>query len=297
MNIAILSKGEHLYSTQSILNAGLARNHAMEVLDPSLCTLVKENKKAVLYYCNEVVNDLHAVIPRIGSSNTFFGTSIVRHFESMGVFSTVTATAILQSRDKWICFQELSKAALPTPKTVLGEGYDLATILEGFGYGPVIIKTVQGTHGEGVILAESYQSAVSIIDTLRAAKMKFVIQEYIEESKGTDIRVIVVDGVVVAAMKRQSKAGDFRSNLHRGGSAIPFKLSQQEENLALKTARVLRLGVCGIDLLQSKRGPLVLEVNSTPGLEGIEKTTGLNISKQIISYIERNKRTISPLTL
>ncbi len=290
MNIAVLSKGENLYSTQSLLKAGLARNHNMEVLDPSYCTLVIENRKSLLYYCNEPVDDLHAVIPRIGASSTYYGSSLVRHFQSMGVFCVVDAEPILQSRNKWTCFQVLSKAGIPVPKTILGNAYDVEALLAQFGEPPVIIKLLQGTHGHGVVLADTYASALSTIETMKAAKVRFVVQEFIAESDGADLRVIVVDGKVVAAMKRQSRKEDFRSNLHRGGTAEAIALSHQEENIAIRAARALRLGVCGVDILQSNSGPLVLEVNSTPGLEGIETTTGENISDKIIRYIERNKR-------
>jgi len=290
MNIAVLSRGEQLYSTQSLLKAGMARNHNMEVLDPTYCTMAIEKGKSVLYYYNELVDDLDAVIPRIGASNTYYGSSLVRHFQSMGVFCVVEAEPILQSRNKWTCFQILSKAQIPIPKTILGNGPDAQAMLERFGPPPVIIKILQGTHGQGVILAETHTSAVSTIETLKTAKVRFIIQEFIAESDGADLRVIVVDGAVVGAMKRQSKAGEFRSNLHRGGSSEVIELSFQEEKLALRAAKALRLGVCGIDILQSKYGPLVLEANSTPGLEGIETTTGLDISEKIIRYIERNKR-------
>jgi len=225
MNIAVLSRGEHLYSTQSLLKAGHARNHTMEVLDPSQCTLVTEDGKPVLYYHDELVDDLHAVIPRIGASNTYFGSTLVRHFQSMGVFCVVSAEAILQSRNKWTCFQILGHAKIPIPKTAMGNTSNGAFLLDQFGKVPVIIKILQGTHGQGVILAETYQSALSTIETLKAAKVRFVVQEYIEESNGADLRVIVVDGRVVAAMKRQSKEGDFRSNLHRGGSSEAIELT------------------------------------------------------------------------
>jgi len=290
MNIAVLSRGEHLYSTQSLLKAGMARNHNMEVLDSGHCTLTVEKGSPVLYYCNEIVDDLHAVIPRIGASNTYYGSSLVRHFQSMGVFCVVGAEPILQSRNKWTSFQILSKAKIPIPKTALGNAYDVEALLELFGDPPIIIKLLQGTHGHGVILAETYQSALSTIETLKASKTRFLVQEFIAESEGADIRAIVVDGKVIAAMKRQSRSGDFRSNLHRGGSADIIKLDHREENIAIRAAKALRLGVCGVDILQSKIGPLVLEVNSTPGLEGIETTTGVNIAGQIISYIERNNR-------
>ncbi len=290
MNIAILSRGENLYSTQSLVRAGEARNHTMEVIDPAYCKLSIFEGKVLLQYQDEPLLDIDAVIPRVGSSTTNLGTSVVRHFEAMGVFCTVTSEAIWQSRNKWTCFQILAKASIALPNTVYGVAYDMEELLSSFQDFPVIIKLTQGTHGHGVILAETYQSALSTIETLSASNISFVIQEFIAESNGADLRAIVVDGVVVAAMKRQSKAGDFRSNLHRGGSSEAIKLTHEEERLAIRTAKVLRLGVCGVDILQSNRGPLVLEVNSTPGLEGIETTTGKNISKSIIGYIERNRR-------
>lgn len=289
MNIAILSKGEKLYSTQSLFKAGLSRNHEIEVLDPDLCTMAIENGAPVVYYDEEIVDDIEAIIPRIGSSNTYFGSALVRHFESMKVFTVVTAEAILQSRNKWTSFQILAKAKIPVPETILGNMYDPVQSLKRFGNSPVIIKVLQGTHGAGVILAESYQSALSTIETLHASKVRFVVQEYIAESKGADLRAIIVDGVVVASMKRQSKLGEFRSNLHRGGSSEVIQLSNEETRIALGAAKALKMGVCGVDILQSNRGPLVLEVNSTPGLEGIETISGKNISRTIIGFIERNK--------
>lgn len=290
MNIAILSRGEALYSTQSLLKAGEVRNHTMEVLNPLYFNLAVEDGKATLYYHDEVIDDLHAVIPRIGASNTFQGTSVVRHFEAAGVTSTVSSEGILNSRDKWTCFQLLSKAGIPVPNTILGGYYDAELLLKKFKDKPVIIKILEGTHGQGVILSESNQNALATVETLQASNVKFILQEYIAESKGADIRVIVIDGVIVAAMRRQCKDGDFRSNLHRGGTSKALQLSYEEEQVALKAARIMRLSVCGIDILQSDRGPLVLEVNSTPGLEGIEITTGKNISKSIIGYLERSKR-------
>jgi ribosomal protein S6--L-glutamate ligase len=248
-----------------------------------------ENGKPVLYYGEELVDDLHAVIPRVGASNTYYGSSLVRHFQTMGVFCAVKAEPILQSRNKWTCFQILAQANIPVPKTMLATSNDAEMILDKIGTPPVIIKILQGTHGQGVILAETYQSALSTIETLKAAKVRFVVQEFIKESQGADLRVIVIDGTVIAAMKRQSKDGDFRSNLHRGGSSLAVQLSHAEENIALRAAKALRLGVCGVDILQSQNGPMVLEVNSTPGLEGIETTTGIKISEKIITYIERNK--------
>lgn len=289
MKIAILSRGEGLYSTQRLLKAAEARNHLVEVLDPVLCDLSVEHNIAILRYQGEVVSDIQAVIPRIGASNTYFGASLVRHFEAMKVFTVVNANAILRSRDKWTCTQILAKAKIPIPKTVYASFLNYEQQLQEFKGNPVIIKLLEGTHGHGVVLAENYQAALATIEMLETAGLKFLIQEYIAESKGADIRAIVVDGVVVASMKRQSKEGDFRSNLHRGGSSESIKLDYKEESIAIQAAKALRLGVCGVDILQSNRGPLVLEVNSTPGLEGIERATGKNVAKSIIGYAERNK--------
>lgn len=288
MNIAILSRGETLYSTKSLLHAASARNHNVEVLDPIYCNLEIENGKAVLYYDGDLIDDLDAIIPRIGASNTFYGTSVVRHFEAMGVFTVVSSLGITNSRDKWTCFQVLAKHQIPMPRTIFASFYDFEEQLKTFRGKPIIIKLLEGTHGEGVILTESPQNALATVETLNAAGVKFLLQEYIEEVKGSDVRAIVVDGVVVAAMKRKSKAGDFRSNLHRGGSSEIIELSTTEEKLAIKAAKAMGLGFCGVDILQSKNGPLVLEINSTPGLEGIENTSGKNVSKSVIGYIERN---------
>lgn len=288
MNIAILSRGETLYSTKSLLHAASARNHNVEVLDPTYCNLEIENGKAVLYYEGDLIDDLDAIIPRIGASNTFYGTSVVRHFEAMGVFTVVSSLGITNSRDKWTCFQVLAKHQIPMPRTIFASFYDFEEQLKTFRGKPIIIKLLEGTHGEGVILTESPQNALATVETLNAAGVKFLLQEYIEEVKGSDVRAIVVDGVVVAAMKRKSKAGDFRSNLHRGGSSEIIELSTTEEKLAIKAAKAMDLGFCGVDILQSKNGPLVLEINSTPGLEGIENTSGKNVSKSVIGYIERN---------
>ena len=289
MKIAILSRGETLYSTRSLLKAGRARGHEMEVINPLACNLTIENGKAQLSYYNDIVDDLDAVIPRIGSTHTHVGVSVVRQFEALKVFSAVSARAILNSRDKWTCFQLLIQKQIATPKTVIGNFFgDAESLLNQFPEGPVIIKLLEGTHGNGVILAEGRKHALTTIETLETLNARFVLQEFIAESKGADIRVIVVDGVVVASMKRQCAEGDFRSNLHRGGSSVDYKLSSAEETLAITTAKALGLGICGVDILQSERGPLVLEVNSTPGLEGIEKTTGKNVAKSIIEFVERS---------
>lgn len=290
MNIAILSRGEALYSTKSLFNAGVARNHTMEIFDPSYCSLSIENGKAALYFEGEKMDHIQAIIPRIGASNTDFGVNVVRQFEAMNIFTVASSEGILYSRNKWTCFQILVKNQIPIPKTLFASYFDFEQQLETFKGKPIIIKLLEGTHGEGVILTESPQNAIATIETLTAAGVKFLLQEYIEEAKGADVRAIVVDGVVVASMKRKSKAGDFRSNLHRGGTSERIILSSAEEKIAIDAARAMKLGVCGVDILQAKDGPLVLEINSTPGLEGIENTSGKNISKSVIGYIERNKK-------
>ncbi len=290
MNIAILSRGEALYSTKSLFNAGEARNHTIEVLDPSYCNLGIENGRAFLQAQGERVKDLHAIIPRIGASTTNFGANVVSHFEAMGVFTVASSAGILNSRNKWTSFQIMAKNQIPTPKTLYTSFFDYEQQLATFNGKPIVIKLLEGTHGEGVILTESPQNALATVETLTATGAKFLLQEYIEESKGNDVRAIVVDGVVVAAMKRKSKVGEFRSNLHRGGTSQKITLSIAEEKIAISAAKAIGLGFCGVDILQSKNGPLVLEINSTPGLEGIENTSGKNISKSVIGYIERNSR-------
>jgi len=288
MNIAILSRGTYLYSTQSLLRAGERRGHNIRIIDEMYCTTRILNHKPKLFFNDAILEDFDAVIPRIGASVTYYGTNIVRQFESMGVFSTVSSESILNSRDKWTSLQILAKANVPIPNTILGSGHNVEAILDTIKGDQMIIKLIEGTHGQGVILTESYQGTLALIEALQAADVKFLIQEYIKESKGADLRAIVVDGVVVASMRRQGQDGEFRSNLHRGGTSTKVKLSYQEEKVALQAARALQLGVCGVDILQSNNGPIVLEVNSSPGLEGIETTTGKNISRSIISYIERS---------
>jgi ribosomal protein S6--L-glutamate ligase len=290
MNIAILSRAEQLYSTQSLLKAGEVQNHDIEIIDPTYCNLMIVNNKAVLQYHDQIIDDLDAIIPRIGASNTYKGASIVRHFESMGVFSIASSQGIINSRDKWTCFQILAQKGIAMPKTTLGAHPYLEDFVKDFGDKPIIIKMLEGTHGQGVILCENFKNALATAQTLQVAGVKFVMQEFIEESQGTDSRAFVVDGEVVASIKRQSKDGDFRSNLHQGGSASVIQLSQPEKQLAVASAKALGLHVCGVDILSSKRGPLVLEVNSTPGLEGIETATGVNVSGKIIAFIEQQKK-------
>jgi len=240
MNIAILSRGELLYSTQSLVEATEKRNHHVEVIDPTYCNVLIEKGKVLLQYHGDIIDDIDAIIPRIGSSNTFYGTSLVRHFEAMNVYTTASSMGIVQSRDKWTSFQLMAKAGIPLPKTTLGSPAYLKDFLKDFGTGKVIVKILEGTHGAGVILCDNYTNALSTVETLQELNTRFVMQEFIAESKGSDIRAIVVGDEVVAAMKRFSKPGDFRSNLHQGGSAEAYKLSEKEKEIAINAAKTLR---------------------------------------------------------
>ena len=261
----------------------------MRVVDPLKCNLVIEKKNPKIIYHGEELNDVDAIIPRIGASVTFYGTAVVRQFEMMNVFSAVESQALVRSRDKLRSMQILSRAGLGLPKTVFTNySRDVKKVLEAVGGAPVVIKLLEGTQGLGVVLADNTKAAISVIEAFNGLKARVIVQEFINEAKGADVRAFVVDGHVVGAMKRQAKEGEFRSNLHRGGSAEVIELTHEEEIVAIKAATALKLGIAGVDFLQSARGPLIIEVNSSPGLEGIEAATGNNIAGQIIRYIEKN---------
>ena len=288
MNIAILSRGPGLYSTQNLLRTGLSRGHHVRVLDHMRCNIVIEKDCPIIYYGNEVLTNVDAIIPRIGASVTFYGAAIVRQFELMGVHSATSSDGLLRSRDKLRCLQLLSTGGLGMPKTVFSDHTGSAEdLVRAVGGCPVVIKILSGTHGMGVVLAGTKQAAVSMIDAFNSLKERVLVQEFINEARGTDIRAFVVDGKVVAAMKRRAQPGEFRSNLHQGGTAVAIKLTVEEEKTALDAARILGLKVAGVDMLPSNRGPLILEVNPSPGLEGITKTTGVNVAARIIESIER----------
>lgn len=291
MNIIILSRNANLYSTNRLVEEGEARGHLVEVIDPLKCDIIIEKEKPTIYYKDRYLDYVDAVIPRIGASVTFYGCAVVRQFEMMNVFTTVTSDAIIRSRDKLRSFQRLSKAGIGMPKTVFTNySRDVEEVIEHVGGTPVVIKLLEGTQGLGVVLAETKNAAESVLEAFNGLQARALVQEYIAEAKGADLRAFIVDGQVVGAMKRQGKEGEFRSNLHRGGSAQYVRLSEPELRLAIKSARALKLPVCGVDMLQSSRGPLILEVNSTPGLEGIESATQKNIAKAIITFIERNRK-------
>ncbi len=285
MKLAILSREPKSYSTQRLVAAAVARGHDAVVVDHLQCNLVLEKGQPGIIYKGEPLAHFDAIVPRIGASVTFYGTAVVRQFEMMKVRTAVDSQAIVRSRDKLRSMQILSRAGLGMPKTAFTNfSQDVPAMIEQVGGAPVIIKLLEGTQGLGVVLAESVKAAQSVIEAFHNLKARIIVQEFIAESKGADLRAFVVDGEVVGAMKRQGKEGEFRSNLHRGGTGTLVKLSRAEKAAALLAAKALGLGIAGVDMLQSKRGPLVLEVNSSPGLEGIEKATQLDIAGRIIDY-------------
>ncbi len=287
MKIAILSTNKELYSTKRLLEAIKQRGYEGVVIDHSKCFLAVEGDKPSLIYNNEQVRDIDAVIPRIGTSISGFGCAVVRQFEMMKVFTTVKSQAIMRCRDKLRSLQILSKSGVGVPKTVMAkDSSQVDSLLKFMGGPPVVIKTLEGTQGVGVVLAETKKAAKSTIEAFDGLRANFLLQEYISEAESADIRAFVVGNRVVAAIRRQGLEADFRSNLHRGGKGQPVILSEQEEQTALAAAKALGVRVAGVDLLQSRRGPLVIEVNSSPGLQGIEEISGVDVATEIINYIE-----------
>jgi ribosomal protein S6--L-glutamate ligase len=290
MRIAILSRNPNLYSTQRLVEAGKERGHDIMVVDHQKCVLVIEQSRPQIIYKGHPLEGIDAIIPRIGASVTFYGAAVVRQFEQMKVFSTVESQALVRSRDKLRSLQLLSKAGLGMPKTAFAaSARDIDDVIKQVGGAPVVIKLLEGTQGIGVILAETHNSAKSVIEAFLDVEVNILVQEFIAEAKGADVRAFIVDGQIVGAMRRQGAEGDFRSNLHRGGKAQLIQLSAEEKATAMKAVKKLGLAIAGVDMLQSKRGPLVMEVNSSPGLEGIEGATGVDIAGKIIEYAERNE--------
>lgn len=289
MKIAILSRNPQLYSTRRLVEAAEKHGHEAHVVDHLRCNIEIEQKGPSLFYGSEYLEGFDAVIPRVGASVTFYGTAVVRQFEMMNVFSVNSSRGIVHSRDKLRCLQVLSKEGIGLPKTVFTNySRNVEHVVESAGGAPVVLKLLEGTQGLGVVLAENQNAAQSVLEAFNGLKARVIVQEFIKEAGGADIRAFVVDGEVVGAMKRQGKEGEFRSNLHRGGTATILELTEEEKRTAIKAAEAVGLGVAGVDLLQSSRGPLVLEVNSSPGLEGIERATGVDIAGKIIAFIEKS---------
>ncbi len=289
MKIAVLSRNSNLYSTKRLVEAIEKNGHEAVVLDHLRCDIVMEEAGPLIFYKGEELKDIDAIIPRIGASVTFYGTAVVRQFEMMGVFSAVSSLSITRSRDKLRSLQILSRSGIKMPKTAFTNfSKDENKVLHHVGDAPVVIKLLEGTQGLGVVLAETNKAARSVVEAFEGLKARVILQEFIEEAGGADLRAFVVDGEIVGAMKRQGKEGEFRSNLHRGGSSQMVKLKRSEKTAALAAAKAMGLAIAGVDMLQSKRGALILEVNSSPGLEGIEGATGEDIAGKIVEYIERN---------
>lgn len=295
MKIAILATNPRLYSHKRLIAAGEEAGHEIQVINPLYCYMnVAASCPKIHYRGGEPLPHFDAVIPRIGASNTFYGTAVLRHLETMGIYTLNESIAIARSRDKFRSLQLLARKGLPMPLTSFAQSPDNTTdLIRMVGGAPLVIKLLEGTQGKGVVLADSHQSAVSIINAFKEMHANILVQEFIEESCGTDIRCLVIGDKVVAAIKRQAKEGEFRANVHQGGKALKVKLSPQERTIAVAAAKTMGLKVAGVDLLRSNHGPLVLEINSSPGLEGIEKATQVNIAGKIIQYIEKHAKPIS----
>jgi ribosomal protein S6--L-glutamate ligase len=290
MNIAILSRGPGNYSTKRLKEVAIERGHTVRVINHAECYVTVEKSRPVVRYRGEDLTDIDAIIPRVGQSITKYGTAIVRQFEMQGVYTTVSSISINRSRDKLRSMQILARADVGIPKTVFArETTDLDDVVEQAGGAPLIIKVARGTHGNGVVLAETKKAAQAVMQAFYVEGVNFLVQEFVQESAGMDIRAFVVGGRVVASMKRQSLDDDFRSNLHQGGEGTSVKLTDEERKTALKAAKAMGLSICGVDMMRSERGPLVLEVNPSPGF-GIEKVTGRNVAEKIIEYIEQNAK-------
>lgn len=289
MRVYILSRNEELYSTKRLVEAAKQKDWDVRVIDYLKCSIEIMKGELKINYEGKRLPIPDAIIPRIGASRTFYGTAMVRHFEMMDVFSTSGSLAIKRSRDKLRSLQILSKNGVDMPKTVFASNKSSAKdVIALSGGAPLVLKILEGTQGVGVVLVDSEKAAKSVLDAFYGMDVNLLVQEYIEEAGGADIRAFVVNGEVVGAMRRQGAEGDFRSNLHQGGKAVAHKLTRKEKATALAAAKHMGLGICGVDMIPSKRGPLVMEVNSSPGLEGIEKSTGLDIAGKIMDYIGAN---------
>lgn len=291
MKIAVLSRKKSLYSTRRLVESGMERGHEIKVIDTLRCYMNITSFRPEIHFNGEALTDFDAIIPRIGASITFYGTAVLRQFEMIGVYPLNESVAISRSRDKLRSVQLLSRKGIGLPITGFANSPDdIKDLIKMVGGAPLVIKLLEGTQGIGVVLAETQKAAESVIEAFMGLKANILVQEYIGEAGGADIRCFVIGDRVVAAMKRQAQAGEFRSNLHRGGSASLVKITPEERSTAVRAAKVMGLNVSGVDILRSNHGPVVMEVNSSPGLEGIETATGKDVAGMIIEFIERNAR-------
>ena len=291
MKIGILSRKESLYSTSRLKEAGINRGHEVHIIDPLRCYMNITSHHPAIHYKGEQLVGFDAVVPRIGASITFYGTAVVRQFEMMDIYSVNESVAISRSRDKLRSMQLLARKGIGLPVT----GFAHSTIFTSdlinmVGGAPLVVKMLEGTQGIGVVLAETLKSAKSVIEAFRGLKANILVQEYIKEAGNADIRCFVIGGKVMATMMRQGGEGEFRSNIHRGGKATTIRITPEERSTAVRAAKIMGLNVAGVDMLRSNHGPVVMEVNSSPGLEGIEKTTGKDVAAQIIEFIEKNAK-------
>ena len=291
MKIAMLARNAKLYTHKRLKAAAEERGHTLDIINTLRCYMNIASHRPEVYYNGEKLVGYDAVIPRIGASITFYGTAVLRQFEMQGVYPLNESVGIGRSRDKLRSMQLLARDGIGLPVTTFAhDPKQTEEVLDLAGGAPVVIKLLEGTQGIGVVLADTKRSAKSVVEAFRGAGVNILVQEFIKEAGGTDIRAIVIGGKVVAAMKRTGAAGDFRSNLHRGGTAEVIKLSPEERLTAIRSAKAMGLNVCGVDMLRANHGPVVMEVNSSPGLEGVEAATGLDIASQIIEYIEKNAK-------
>jgi ribosomal protein S6--L-glutamate ligase len=289
MKIALLSRDSTLYSSRRLVEAAKARGHEVRVLDVLRCYMNITSLRPEIHYKGEVLDDFDAVIPRIGASVTFYGTAVLRQFEMMGVYPLNESVAITRARDKLRALQLLARKGIGLPVTGFAHSPDdITDLLKMVGGAPTVIKLLEGTQGIGVVLAETQKAAESVVEAFMGLRANILVQEFIKEAGGSDVRCFVIGDKVVAAMKRQAKEGEFRSNLHRGGTASLTRITPEERSTAVRAARTMGLNVAGVDVLRSNHGPVVMEVNSSPGLEGIESATGKDVAGMIIGFIEKN---------
>ena len=291
MKIAILSHKPSLFSTQRIKKAGEQRGHDMIIIDYLRCYMNITSHRPLVVYQGKTLENFDAIVPRVGASKTFYGTAVVRQFEMMGVFTANKSQAISRSRDKLRCLQLLAARGIGLPVTGFAHSTkDIDGLINIVGSAPLVIKLLEGTQGIGVVLTETIQAAKSVIEAFRGLDANILVQEYIKEADGMDIRCLVIGDKVVAAMRRQGAPGEFRSNLHRGGKAEKIKLTPEERSTAVRAVKTIGLSIAGVDIIRSNHGPVVIEVNSSPGLEGIETATDVNVAEKIIEFIEKNAK-------
>lgn len=295
MNIAILSLNDELYSTRRLVEEGKKRGHRITVIDYLSCYVNLTPSGAHVYYKDEPLTNFDAIIPRISAKRTFYGTAIVRQLETKGMYCINSALSITRARDKLRSLQLLCRKGIGMPVTGFAhQSKDISTLIKMVGGPPVVIKLLEGTQGVGVVLAESYAAASSVMQTLMGLNANIIVQEFISEANGEDLRCLVIGNKVVASMLRKAQHGEFRANVHQGGSTCSIKLDAREKETALKATKIIGLNLAGVDILRSKRGPLVLEVNASPGLEGIEAATGKNVAGMIYAHIEKNAKPLHP---